>query len=76
MKHKSPVGIGYRMIEELYRLYPNMSDRQLARMLSVSPTMISAWKTGVTPSANYLAALLHMGGDISWVLTGGARYGR
>jgi transcriptional regulator with XRE-family HTH domain len=76
MKYKAPVEIGYRMVDELYRLYPNMSDRQLARMLGVSPTMITAWKTGVTPSANYLAALLHMGGDISWVLIGGARYGK
>jgi transcriptional regulator with XRE-family HTH domain len=70
MKHKAPVEIGYRMIEELYRLYPNKSDRQLAKMLGVSPTMISAWKAGVTPSANYLATLLHMGGDVIWILTG------
>lgn len=76
MKHKPPIEIGYRMVEELYRLFPDKSDRWLARTLGCSPTMITAWKNGVTPSANYLAALLHMGGDISWVLIGGARYGR
>lgn len=76
MKHKAPLEIGYRMIEELYRLYPDKSDKWLARMLGVSPTMISAWKRGVTPSANYLAALLHMGGDIQWILIGGNRSGK
>lgn len=76
MKHKAPLEIGYRMIEEMYRLHPNKSDRQLAKMLGVSPTMISAWKTGVTPSANYLVTLLHMGGDIDWILIGGNRSGK
>lgn len=75
MKYKAPVEIGYRMVDELYRLYPNMSDRWLARMLGCSPTMITAWKTGVTPSANYIAALFHMGGDVIWILTGGSRDG-
>ena len=73
MKHKAPLEIGYRMIEELYRLYPDKSDKWLARKLCVSPTMISAWKRGVTPSANYLAALLYMGGDVIWILTGRRR---
>lgn len=76
MKNKAPIEIGYRMIDELYRLYPNASDRQLARMLGCSPTMITKWKTGVTPSANYIAALVHRGGDVIWILTGGVRDGR
>lgn len=76
MKHKAPVEIGYRMVEELYRLFPDKSDRYIARRVGVSPTMITAWKTGVTPNAHYLTALIHMGGDISWVLTGGIRDGR
>ena len=75
MKHKAPVEIGYRMVDELYRLYPNRSDRWLARKLGCSPTMITAWKAGVTPSANYLNTLLHMGGDVIWILTGGNRNG-
>jgi hypothetical protein len=76
VKHKAPLEIGYRMIDELYRLYPNASDRQLARMLGCSPTMITKWKTGVTPSANYIATLVHRGGDVIWILTGGIRDGR
>lgn len=76
MKHKSPIEIGYRMVDELYRLYPDKSDRYLARVLGCSPTMITAWKNGVTPSANYLSALFYMGGDVIWILTGGVRDGR
>lgn len=76
MRHKAPIEIGYRMIDELYRLYPNASDRQLARMLGCSPTMITKWKTGVTPSANYIAALVYRGADVIWILTGGSRNGR
>jgi hypothetical protein len=75
MKHKAPLEIGCRMIEELYRLYPHASDRQLARMLGCSPTMITAWKRGVTPGVNYIAELVHRGGDVIWILTGGSRNG-
>lgn len=70
MKHKSPIEIGHRMVEELYRLFPDKSDRYLARMLGCSPTMITAWKNGVTPSANYISTLFFMGGDVIWILTG------
>lgn len=73
MKYKAPIEIGCRMVDELYRLYPNKSDRWLSRMLGCSPTMINAWKTGVTPSANYLSTLFYMGGDVIWILTGGKR---
>lgn len=76
MKRKFPVEIGYRMVDELYRLFPNKSDRWIARTVGCSTTMIQAWRSGVTPSAGYIARLIHLGGDEQFVLIGGSRNGR
>ena len=70
MKRKSEIAIGERFVLELYRLFPEDSDRKLARLLGCSPTMLREWQDGRTPSGMYLARILQLGGDVEYILTG------
>lgn len=76
MKRKAPIEIGFRMVEELYRLFPNMSDKNIARRIGCAYSVIGDWKEGKTPGGLYLASLCECGGDVIWVLTGGSRNGK
>jgi hypothetical protein len=76
MKEKGAIEIGHRMVAELYRLYPNRTDRSISRMLGVSNHTIADWRNGVTPGGHSLSILAHMGGDVNWVLKGGNRNGK
>lgn len=74
MKRKFDIEIGERFVQEAYRLFPDVSDAQIARRLGCSDTMISEWREGKTPSSGYLARLAHYGADVMWILIGG-KYG-
>lgn len=76
MKRKAQIEIGHRMVAELYRLFPNDSDRKIARRIGCEHSAIGDWKEGKTPGGFYLASLIECGGDAIWVLTGGNRNGK
>ena len=69
-KKKADVTIGHRMAQELWRLFPNSSVRNIAVKIGCERKTIWEWEKGTTPSAIYIARLHALGGDVMWVLTG------
>ena len=76
MKRKPPVEIGHRMVAELYRLFPDLSDAKIARQIGSSKSLLSSWKEGRTPSAIFLSEIHRRGGDVIYILTGGRGNGK
>lgn len=70
MKRKPDICIGQRCVEELYRLFPNESDRRICRIIGCNKNSIEAWRNGAAPSSMFLAAILNHGGDLEYILTG------
>ena len=70
MKRKNDIAIGARFMEELYRLFPEKSYRDLGKIFGCSPAIFGEWQKGVTPSAASLARIMELGGDIEYILTG------
>jgi hypothetical protein len=70
MKTKGDIEIGKRFVEELYRLFPNYSNRKIANMLDVDRRMINEWWNGMTPGGIFFAKILYFGGDVEYILIG------
>lgn len=69
-KHLADRNIGVRAAEELFRRFPNLSEKQITQMLRVERKSLWNWKRGMTPSGYALTALCFMGCDINYILTG------
>ena len=67
-KHKGEIEIGYRMVEELHRLFGRKTD--IILRFGIAREMLYAWASGVTPGGYVLAKLHYCGGDVIYVLTG------
>lgn len=70
MKRKADIAIGQRFVEELYRMFPEHSDRKIAVRMGCSRSTIQEWRVGKSPGALYLRRFLELGGDVDYVLTG------
>ena len=70
-KHKGDIEIGYRMVEELYRIFGTQANA--VRRFKVARSMFAAWGNGRTPGGFELAKLHYSGGDVIYVLTGRRR---
>lgn len=71
MSHqKGDIEVGKRMVEELYRLFPDKTDKFIALKMARERKMVYEWKNGTTPSSLMLARLHYLGGDVRYVLTG------
>ena len=69
MKKKCDVNIGYRAVQEVFRLFPGTTKSALAA-IGCGKCVINEWGKGVAPSAKYLARLHELGADVIWILTG------
>ena len=69
-KHLADRQIGIRAIEELYRVFPNLLDRTIAKRLGLDRKILSAWKNGGTPSGFALQRMCWEGCDVIYILTG------
>ena len=67
-KRQGDVAMGYRMAEELSRLFPTQA--MAAERLGFERKSVFFWSCGTTPSALALAKLHYCGGDVIYVLTG------
>lgn len=67
-KHKGNIEIGYRMIDELVRVFGSQANA--IRQMSLNRHAVYYWKTGGTPGGYMLAKLHYHGGDVMYVLTG------
>ena len=70
MKIKGDIEIGKRFTEELYRLFPDYSNRKIASILGVDRRMINEWWRGMTPGGILFAKILYLGGDVEYILSG------
>lgn len=62
------ISIGHRAYSEVLRLFPKMKDAEL--VIGCKDYTIYKWRSGVSPSAIYLARLFELGADVIWILTG------
>ena len=69
MKRKADILIGQRFVDELYRLFPEYSDRKIAKILGCGKSIILEWKDVRTPNGMFLASAMELGCDIEYVLT-------
>lgn len=67
-KHKGDIEIGYRMVEELYRIFGSQANA--IRSFKCARSMFKGWDNGNTPGGFSLAKLHYCGGDVIYVLTG------
>lgn len=67
-KRKGDIEIGYRMVEELLRLFGTKAEA--IRKLPCERHAIGYWEEGQTPGGHMLARLHYCGGDVLYVLTG------
>ena len=67
-KRKGDPEIGYRMAEELVRLFG--SPIEAVRQFKCARNCVYEWSTGTNPGATALAKLHNCGGDVLYVLTG------
>ena len=67
-KYKGAPEIGYRMAEELVRLFG--SPTEAVRQFKCARNCVYEWSTGVVPGGYALAKLHNCGGDVLYVLTG------
>lgn len=70
-KPKGAIEIGYRMHEEVCRLFKTQADA--TRRLRCHRHTIAAWSVGGCPDVHYLTRLHYAGGDVLYVLTGRRR---
>ena len=70
MKKPTDITIGQRMTEELYRVFPGKSQKQIAKLLGCNRKNMYYWQNGAAPSTIFLAKLYYSGGDPLYVLTG------
>ena len=68
-KRKADVRIGYRAVEEVYRI-SNYSTHYATVLLGCSKKLVYAWAEGTGPSAIYLQRMYEMGADVVYILTG------
>lgn len=69
-KHLADREIGKRAVEELYRLFPSLSEKQITRKLALDRKCLYEWKNGTTPGGFALQRLCVEGCDIKYILTG------
>lgn len=62
--------IGERAVEELYRLFPNLTEISMACRLGMDRKSFYEWKNGMTPGGYFLSLLCWSGCDIVYILTG------
>lgn len=55
---------------EVFRLFPNQTNRQIATVIGCGKCVVGEWGHGVAPSAKYLERLHELGADVIWILTG------
>ena len=67
-KHKGDIEIGYRMIDELVRIFGSQANA--IRQMPCDRHTLDYWKDGGTPGGYMLAKLHSFGGDVLYVLTG------
>ena len=65
---KGDIEIGYRMVEELERVFGSKANA--VRQMPCRWNALDSWKDGTTPSGHMLAKLHYHGGDVIYVLTG------
>ena len=69
-QHLADREIGVRAAEEVLRLFPNLSERAIAKRFGFNRKTIGNWKSGMTPSGYAIAVLYYAGCDIHYILTG------
>lgn len=69
-KHLADREIGKRAVEELYRLFPTLSEATISKRLGLDRKSFWKWKCGTTPGGYALAVLCYAGCDIKYILTG------
>ena len=70
MKRKSDIRIGQRYVVAARQLFPDISDKKIAKIIGCSPGMLYEWQEGKAPSGIYMQRLCYLGADINWILTG------
>ena len=61
---------GSRATEELFRRFPDMTEKKIAERLNLNRKCFWEWKTGRVPGGYMLQKLCHAGLDIKYILTG------
>lgn len=67
-KHKGNIEIGYRMSEELIRIFGTRAN--VIRQFPCGKNAFDYWQGGGTPGGYMLERLHYHGGDVLYVLTG------
>lgn len=67
-KPKGNIEIGYRMVDELVRIYGSQANA--VRQFPCDRHTMDYWVGGGTPGGYMLAKLHYSGGDVIYVLTG------
>ena len=70
-KCKGNIEIGYRMVDELIRLFGTKANA--IRRLPCEQHSLNRWGDGETPGGYMLQKLHYCGGDVIYVLTGERR---
>jgi hypothetical protein len=69
-KHLADIEIGKRAVEELYRLFPTLSEAAISKRIGLDRKCFWEWKCGTTPGGYALSVLCYAGCDIKYILTG------
>ena len=69
-KHIGDPKIGIRATEELYRKFPQMTEKEISERIKLNRKSFWEWKTGRVPGGYMLQKLCHAGLDIKYILTG------
>ena len=69
-KRKGDLEIGKRAAEELLRLFPDMTEKQICQRMGFNRKDLWNWKSGDTPSGFLLQRMCFEGCDVKYILTG------
>lgn len=69
-KRKGELGIGIRAVEELHRVFPNLTEACIVQNLGFERKSFWIWKNGCTPSRFALQRMCFAGCDVNYILTG------
>lgn len=69
-KHKGPIEIGGRAVEELTHKFPGLSECVICERIGINRRSMWEWKTGGTPGGYALMCMCLAGCDIKYILTG------
>ena len=69
-KHLADRQIGVRAVEEIFRLFPDLPEKTIAKRLGLGRKTFWDWKCGMAPGGYALSVLCFAGCDMNYILTG------